>query len=59
MVIPFKIFKLTNVVGVLRSGGDARFSLILDTAGIWLIAVPLAFLSGLVWKLPPAQVYIY
>lgn len=58
MIIPFKIFNLINVVGVLRSGGDTRFSLILDTAGIWLIAVPLAFLSGLIWKLPPAQVYL-
>lgn len=58
MIIPFKIFNLINVVGVLRSGGDTRFSLILDTLGIWLIAVPLAFLSALVWKLPPAQVYL-
>lgn len=58
LVLPFKIFNLINVVGVLRSGGDTRFSLLLDTMGIWLIAVPLAFLSGLVWKLPPAQVYL-
>lgn len=58
MIMPFKIFNSINVVGVLRSGGDTRFSLFLDTVGIWLIAVPLAFLSGLVWKLPPAQVYL-
>ncbi len=58
LTLPFKIFNLINVVGVLRSGGDTRFSLFLDTAGLWLIAVPLAFLSGLVWKLPPQQVYL-
>lgn len=34
MIIPFKIFNLINVVGVLRSGGDTRFSLILDTRKI-------------------------
>ncbi len=58
IIMPFKIFNLINVVGVLRSGGDTRFSLILDTVGLWLIAVPLAFLSGLVWKLPPHLVYL-
>ncbi len=58
LTLPFKIFNLINVVGVLRSGGDTRFSLLLDTVGLWLIAVPLAFISGLVWKLPPEQVYL-
>lgn len=58
LVLPFKIFNLINIVGILRSGGDTKFSLILDTAGLWIFAVPLAFLSGLVWKLPPPTVYL-
>jgi putative MATE family efflux protein len=57
-VIPFKVFNLINIVGILRSGGDTRFSLILDTGILWLAAVPLAFIGGLVWKLPPPMVYL-
>ncbi|MCR3921961.1 MAG: MATE family efflux transporter [Firmicutes bacterium] len=51
-----KVFNLINIVGILRSGGDTRFTLLLDSGGIWTIAVPLAFLGGLVWKLPIYQV---
>lgn len=56
--IPIRIFNLTNIVGILRSGGDTKFSLFLDTAALWLVAVPLAFLAGLVWHLPPFYVYL-
>lgn len=58
LVLPFKIFNLINIVGILRSGGDTKFSLFLDTAGLWIFAVPLAFLAGLVWRLPPPMVYL-
>ncbi len=56
-IMIFKIFNVINVVGILRSGGDTRFSLVLDTAGVWLIGVPLAFIGGLVWSLPIYIVY--
>jgi putative MATE family efflux protein len=56
LVAPFRVFNIINIVGILRSGGDTRFALFLDTAGVWLIAVPLAFLGGLVWGLPVQQV---
>jgi len=58
LTIPIRIFNLTNIVGILRSGGDTRFSLFIDTAGLWLLAVPLAFLGGLVWHLPPIYIYL-
>ena len=57
-VLPFKVFNLINIVGILRSGGDTRFSLILDTGILWLVAVPVVFLAGLVWHLPPPLVYL-
>lgn len=47
LFMPFKMFNYVNVVGVLRSGGDTRMCLILDTSGVWLIGVPMAFLGGL------------
>ncbi len=48
--MPAKMFNYVNVVGVLRSGGDTKMCLFLDTSGVWAIGVPLAFLGGLVWK---------
>ncbi len=30
----------------------------METAGIWLIAVPAAFIGGLVWKLPVEWVFL-
>lgn len=44
----------TNLIGVLRAGGDAKFALALEAIPLWLIAVPFAIISGLVlhWPLP-------
>ncbi|HYE83013.1 MAG TPA: MATE family efflux transporter [Clostridia bacterium] len=53
-----KVFNYTNVVGILRSGGDTTFCLMLDTGGVWLVGVPLVFLGGLVWHLPIYYVYL-
>ncbi len=52
-----KVFNYINIVGILRSGGDTTFCLILDTGGVWLVGVPLAFLGGLFWHLPIYWVY--
>ena len=53
----FKVFNLMNIVGILRSGGDTKASLFLDVTGVWLIGIPMAFIGGLVLKLPIAAVY--
>ncbi|MDW7657483.1 MAG: MATE family efflux transporter [Bacillota bacterium] len=58
LVMPARVFNIINIVGILRSGGDTRFTLMLDTVGVWLIGVPLAFIGGLVWGLPVQQVVI-
>ena len=55
--MPAKMFNYVNVVGVLRSGGDTKMCLFLDTSGVWFIGVPLAFLGALVWHLPIYGVY--
>ena len=53
-----KVFNMINIVGIMRSGGDTTFSLIIEITGIWLIAVPIALLGGLYWKLPVEWVII-
>ncbi|NLM77413.1 MAG: MATE family efflux transporter [Ruminococcaceae bacterium] len=58
LVMPFRVFNIINMVGVLRSGGDTRFTLMLDITGVWLIGVPLAFIGGLLLRLPVQQVVI-
>jgi putative MATE family efflux protein len=48
----FRAFNPTIIVGTLRSGGDVRFSALLDVGAVWLVGVPLAFLGGYVLNLP-------
>lgn len=40
------------IAGVLRAGGDTRFTMLTECGSIWLVAVPLAFMAALVWHLP-------
>ncbi len=53
-----RAFNSVNVVGVLRSGGDARFSFFLDGLIIWTVGVPMAFMSAFVFGLPVYYVYL-
>ena len=48
LTAPIRIFNLIVIVGVLRSGGDTKFGLFVDTFGLWFIGVPLAMIVGLV-----------
>ncbi|MCG8566906.1 MAG: MATE family efflux transporter [Desulfobacterales bacterium] len=47
-----KTTNFTNVVSVLRGGGDTRFGFFLDLAGVWCIGVPMAFIGAFIFKLP-------
>ena len=49
---------LSNVgmVGILRAGGDAKFVFIADVAFLWLVAIPLGFITGL--GLPLSLIHI-
>lgn len=51
----------TNTVficGVFRAGGDARFGLILDSIVMWLVSLPLGYISAFVLKLDPIWVFV-
>lgn len=39
-------------VGILRSGGDTRYAMMLDIIPLWLIVLPLMFLTGIVLDAP-------
>ena len=53
-----RVNNMTIVVGVLRAGGDTRFSLFLDGIIIWLVGVPMAYLGANVWHFPVYLVYL-
>jgi Na+-driven multidrug efflux pump len=53
-----RVNNMTIVVGVLRAGGDTRFSLFLDGIIIWLVGVPMAYLGAFVFDLPVYLVYL-
>ncbi len=54
---PAKSMSMMIVVGVLRSGGDTKFSMVTEISGVWFIGVPLAFLGALVFELPVYAIY--
>ncbi|THB80440.1 MAG: MATE family efflux transporter [Desulfobacteraceae bacterium] len=52
VVLCVKITNFTNIVSVLRGGGDTRFGFLLDLTGVWMIGVPMAFMGAFYFHLP-------
>lgn len=46
------------IVGILRAGGDTRFSLALDGLVIWIVGVPLAAVAAFILNWPVEFVYL-
>ena len=54
-----RVNNMTIVVGILRAGGDTRFSLFVDGIIIWLVGVPMAYIGAFVLHLPVYFVYLF
>ena len=52
VLLPLKSFDISNITGVLRSGGDVRMATIIDLVPLWGVAVPLTALCALVLEAP-------
>lgn len=52
LVFIVKSMNSVLVVGILRGGGDTRYSMILEMSCVWLVGVPLAFIGAIWFKLP-------
>ena len=50
---------VSNVLtkGILRSGGDTKFLMVADVLFLWVVSVPLGFITGLYLKWPPYIVF--
>ncbi len=46
------------IVGILRSGGDTKYSMFAELFGVWAVGVPLAFLGSAVLKLTITSLYL-
>lgn len=57
-ILAVKATNMHVIVGLLRSGGDTRFSLFVDVGILWLVGVPVAFVAGLILGLPVWLVYL-
>lgn len=53
-----RVSNMIMIVGVLRAGGDTRFSMFLDAGSVWLVGVPLALIGGFVLHQPVYVVYL-
>lgn len=58
LTMALRAFCITNIVGILRGGGDVRMATVIDILPLWVIVVPLAALCGLVWEMGILWVYL-
>ncbi len=52
LFLPVMSFNMTLIISVLRSGGDTKASFTIEISAVWLWGVPVAFITGLILKLP-------
>lgn len=52
LIFIFRVFNIISIVGILRGGGDAKYSFTIEFYTMWLIGVPLAFIGAFVLKFP-------
>ncbi len=58
IIMNVKALTFFFIVGVFRNGGDAKEAAIIDITSMWLVGVPLAFLTGLFLKLSLEAIYV-
>ena len=56
-IAPVRDFNTTNIVGVLRGGGDVTVATVIDLSALWLVSLPWAAVCGLVLKTNVFWVY--
>jgi len=57
-LMPIRVFNNILIVGVLRGGGDTKYTLLIDAFSVWVVGVPLAFLGATFFKFPVTIVYL-
>lgn len=58
VLLPMRFFGITQIIGVLRGGGDVLYAIITELVAVWLIGVPLSFLGAIYFGFPITLVYL-
>lgn len=53
----FMSYSAMGIVGLLRGGGDTKFSMWLEAISLWLFSIPLAFFAAYVLHLPVPAIF--
>jgi len=59
LVLWIKMSNMMLIVGVLRAGGDARVSALIDVSPLWLVGLPAATIGAFILGLPVYWVYLF
>lgn len=54
---PIKSLNMSNIVGILRSGGDTKAAMLIEVTGLYIVGVPLTFLVVIGLGLPLPYAY--
>jgi putative MATE family efflux protein len=57
-VTTFRAVSFICIIGVFRASGDTRAGLVYDSASVWLLALPLTYISANILNLPLVWVYM-
>ena len=53
-----KAMNMTTISGILSAGGDSKFGFKCDSITMWLVTVPIGFITAFILKLPVLTVYV-
>ncbi len=54
----FQAISATNIVGIMRAGGDTRAAMLIDVTTLWFVSLPVGLMAGYFFKLEPPFVYL-
>lgn len=57
VIVLFVSYGGTSIIGILRGGGDAKFSLVIELIALWCFSIPLGYIAGLWLQLPIVVVF--
>lgn len=59
VMVIFQATQYTLTKGILRGGGDTKFLVFADIGFLWLLSLPLGYVSAFIWKMSPFWIYLF